>query len=93
MYFISSRAGRPSSELTIAIVAPALMSLPRTSVRKNPANVAITPEQADVVGYPDRCRGAWGAYDYSHLRALGWSPTRLAVAFAEYVDWLRKKPC
>jgi hypothetical protein len=93
MYFISSRAGRPSSELTIAIAAPALMSLPRISGRKNPANVAITPEQADVIGYPDRRRGPWGAYDNSRLRALGWSPTPLADAFAEYVDWLRQNPC
>jgi len=51
-----------------------------------------TLEQADIVGYPDRRRGAWGAYDNSRLRALGWLPTPLADAFAEYLDWLRQNP-
>jgi nucleoside-diphosphate-sugar epimerase len=51
-----------------------------------------TPDQADVVGYPHKSHGAWGAYDNSRLRALGWSPTPLAQAFAEYVDWLRQNP-
>ena len=49
--------------------------------------------QADIVGYPDRCRGAWGAYDNSRLRALGWSPMPLAQAFADYIDWLRQNSC
>jgi hypothetical protein len=49
-------------------------------------------QQADIVGYPDKRRGAWGAYDNSRLRELGWSPTPLAAAFAEYLDWLRQIP-
>jgi nucleoside-diphosphate-sugar epimerase len=48
--------------------------------------------QADIVGYPDKRRGAWGAYDNSRLRALGWSPMPLAEAFANYLDWMRKNP-
>jgi UDP-glucose 4-epimerase len=39
-----------------------------------------------------RLRGgpAWGAYDISRIRnELGWRPTPLADAFAEYVGWLR----
>jgi nucleoside-diphosphate-sugar epimerase len=52
-----------------------------------------TPDKADIVGYPDKRRGAWGAYDNSRLRALGWSPTPLADAFAQYLDWLRQNPC
>jgi UDP-glucose 4-epimerase len=49
--------------------------------------------QADIVAYPDKRRGAWGAYDNSRLRALGWSPMPLADAFADYLDWLRQNPC
>jgi UDP-glucose 4-epimerase len=52
-----------------------------------------TPDKADIVGHPDKRRGAWGAYDNSRLRALGWSPTPLADAFAQYLDWLRQNPC
>jgi UDP-glucose 4-epimerase len=47
-------------------------------------------QQADIVGYPEQRRGAWGAYDNSRLRALGWSPMPLADAFANYLDWMRK---
>jgi UDP-glucose 4-epimerase len=33
---------------------------------------------------------AWGAYDISRLRdELGWRPTELAVAFAEYLRWVK----
>jgi nucleoside-diphosphate-sugar epimerase len=45
-------------------------------------------QQADLVGYPDRRRGAWGAYDNTRLRALGWSPTPLHQALTSYVDWV-----
>jgi nucleoside-diphosphate-sugar epimerase len=48
------------------------------------------PEQADIVGNPDRRLGAWGAYDNSRLRALGWSPTPLHQALTSYVDWVRE---
>jgi len=48
--------------------------------------------QADIVADPERRRGAWGAYDNSRLRALGWSPMPLAEAFADYLDWMRKNP-
>ena len=45
---------------------------------------------ADLIGHPDKRRGAWGAYDNSRLRALGWSPTPLPEALASYIDWLRE---
>ena len=48
-----------------------------------------TPQQADIVGSPDKRRGAWGAYDNTRLRALGWSPTSLPEALTSYVDWMR----
>lgn len=49
-----------------------------------------TPAQeADVIGNTEKTRGAWGAYDNSRLRALGWSPLPLAEAIADYVDWAR----
>jgi len=49
----------------------------------------VAPERAAV-----RCRHwrrgpAWGAYDTARLRnELGWRPTPLADAFADYVGWL-----
>lgn len=45
--------------------------------------------EADIVADPGRRSGAWGAYDVSRLRALGWSPTPLAEALADYVAWMR----
>jgi dTDP-glucose 4,6-dehydratase len=48
------------------------------------------PEQADIVGNPDKRHGAWGAYDNSRLRALGWSPTPLDQALTSYVNWVRE---
>jgi UDP-glucose 4-epimerase len=48
------------------------------------------PEQADIVGNPDKRHGAWGAYDNSRLRALGWSPTPLDQALTNYVSWVRE---
>ena len=47
-------------------------------------------EQADIVGSPDKRHGAWGAYDNSRLRALGWLPTPLDRALTSYVDWVRE---
>jgi UDP-glucose 4-epimerase len=48
-----------------------------------------TPQQADIVGSPDKRRGSWGAYDNTRLRALGWLPTSLPEALTSYVDWMR----
>ena len=48
-----------------------------------------TPQQADIVGSPDKRYGASGAYDNTRLRALGWSPTSLPEALTSYVDWMR----
>ena len=47
------------------------------------------PGEADIVADPGPRRGAWGAYDNSRLRALGWSPMPLADALADYVAWTR----
>lgn len=46
--------------------------------------------RADIVGRPEKRRGAWGAYDNSRLRALGWTPMPIAEAMADYVDWVRR---
>lgn len=51
---------------------------------------AVAPAQADLVGYPEKRRGAWGAYDNSRLRALGWAPMSIDAAMADYVDWVRE---
>ena len=48
------------------------------------------PDQADIVGNPGKRHGAWGAYDNSRLRALGWSPTPLDQALTSYVGWVRE---
>ncbi len=47
------------------------------------------PADADLVTDPGPRRGTWGAYDVSRLRALGWSPTPLGDALADYVAWVR----
>lgn len=46
-------------------------------------------EVADITGDPQQRHGAAGAYDNSRLRALGWSPTPLDEAMANYIDWIR----
>jgi len=50
-------------------------------------------QQADIVGFPDKRHGAWGAYDNSRLRALGWSPMPLAQAVADYLAFARQNSC
>ena len=47
-------------------------------------------QEAEIVGFPERQRGAWGAYDNARLRALGWAPMPIAKALANYVDWARE---
>ena len=47
-------------------------------------------EEADIVGFPQKRSGAWGAYDTARLRALGWSPMPIAQALGDYVDWARE---
>lgn len=46
--------------------------------------------QAAVVGNPQKSRGAWGAYDNSRLRALGWTPRPITAAIEDYVAWVRQ---
>ncbi len=46
-------------------------------------------DDANVVEDASRWRGAWGAYDNSRLRALGWSPRPLGAAIADYAGWVR----
>ena len=48
-------------------------------------------DMADIVGDVSRRTGAWGVYDNSRLRELGWSPMPLDEAFADYVDWVRQE--
>ncbi|MEX2649326.1 MAG: NAD(P)-dependent oxidoreductase [Alphaproteobacteria bacterium] len=47
-------------------------------------------DEANVIEDASRKRGAWGAYDNSRLRALGWSPRQLRTAIADYAAWVRE---
>jgi UDP-glucose 4-epimerase len=50
----------------------------------------VSPERAALRCGRWRRGPAWGAYDTARLRnELGWRPTPLADAFADYVGWLR----
>jgi len=51
----------------------------------------IVPEAAaDIKISAKRRTGRWGAYDISRAeRDLGWKPRPLAVAMADYIDWIR----
>jgi UDP-glucose 4-epimerase len=50
----------------------------------------VAPERATLRCARPRGGPAWGAYDIARLRnELGWQPTTLPDAFAEYVRWLR----
>jgi UDP-glucose 4-epimerase len=50
----------------------------------------VAPERAALRCGRWRRGPAWGAYDTARLRSeLGWRPTPLADAFADYVGWLR----
>jgi UDP-glucose 4-epimerase len=50
----------------------------------------VAPETAALRCSQWRRGPAWGAYDTARLRhELGWRPTPLADAFADYVGWLR----
>ncbi len=54
--------------------------------------VAAPAVEADIVADPGRRLGAYGAYDNSRLRALGWAPMPLGDALADYVAWVRGEP-
>ena len=43
---------------------------------------------ANITGDATRQRGAWGAYDITRLRTLGWAPRPLAEAIADYARWI-----
>jgi UDP-glucose 4-epimerase len=52
----------------------------------------VAPERAALRCGRQRGGPAWGAYDIARLRnELGWRPTPLADAFADYVRWVRDR--